>query len=95
MISSSFIISPALSPTGLAPAGAVITRFGLVSSAAGRGAISASSPYAARSSSMSPKSRARSGQASTQMGYLPAATRSAHMLHFTDFMASMSTLGAP
>ena len=68
--------------------------FGFVSSALGSGAMSAISPYFWRSSEISPKSSARSGHASTQMGCLPSATRSAHMSHRTAFFISSSTFGA-
>ena len=67
---------------------------GVVSSGEGIGAMPATVPsWAARSSSMSPNSRARSGHASTQMGFSPALTRSAQPSHFTPFFASSSRTG--
>ena len=68
--------------------------FGFVSSALGSGATAATSPYFFRNSEISPKSSARSGHASTQMGCLPCVTRSAHRSQRTAFFFSSSTFGA-
>ena len=67
---------------------------GVVWSGAGMGAMPATVPLCLeRSSSMSPNSRARRGHASTQMGLLPSATRSAQPSHFTPLPFSLSTMG--
>ena len=61
--------------------------------ASGSGAKLACSPFFFISST-SPKSSACMGHASTQMGSLPSATRSAHPLHFTLWPFARSTRGA-
>ena len=67
---------------------------GVVSSGDGIGAMPATVPSCfALSSSMSPNSSARNGQASTQMGLLPSATRSAQPSHFTPLPRALSTMG--
>ncbi|MBX4355120.1 hypothetical protein K4G97_23310, partial [Mycobacterium tuberculosis] len=67
---------PVLPPPRRAVALGLITILGRVKCADGSGATAASWPCLARSSAIGPKSNARSGQDSTQIGFFSSATRS-------------------
>ena len=72
-----------------------MTTLGSVWAESGKGWMSRTSPYSARSSSMSPIFRARCGQMATQAGSSPWACSSAHMSHFSVIVFASTNCGAP